>query len=162
MKLQFRLSLALIALVVVGASQTWQSANLNDTGAAIEASGFSAFPQLGLLIAIQLLILFGSRYWSRWPAVVATLLAASLSLLATKSVLDTALNGSLNLISVKITAATGIADWTSQQDAIHNLQTNPFAIWLTLISSVLLVFLSLRGPFIRRAAKSSSTGEWVN
>ncbi len=162
MKLQIRITALLIILAAIGASQDWQSANLLESGASVSASGFSAFPQLGLVIAIQLLTFFGARYWAKWPAVVATSLAAVLSLLALSSVFGAVFGSNLNLISAKVAAATGIADWSSQQEAIHNNQTNPLAIWLTLAASSLLVIWSLRAPFVRRAAKTSSANQWVN
>ncbi len=162
MKFQIRITALLIILVVIGASQDWQSANLLESGASVSASGFTAFPQIGLVIAIQLLIFFGARYWSKWPAVVATSLAAVLSLLALSSIFGVIFESNLNLISAKVAAATGIADWSSQQDAIHNNQTNHLAIWLTLVASSLLVLWSLRAPFVRRAAKPSTANEWLN
>jgi hypothetical protein len=162
MKLQFRLSLLLLVVCVSAASQDWQSANLNDTGKSVSVSGFAAYPQIGLILGIQVLVLFGARYWNKALSITVVSIALILTALSLMPVLVEATAGPIELITQQVTAATGIADWVSQQDSIHNLNVNLTAIYTSTSALLALALWNMRSPFVRRAAKQESQNEWVN
>lgn len=162
MKLQLRLSLLLLLVGLISCSQTWQSANLNDTGQSVSVSGFSAYPQLALILAIQVLVLFGARYWNKVLSIAVLAIGLILSVISLLPILLAVSSEQIDLISPQVTAATGIADWISQQDSIHNLNVNLFAIYIAISALIALSIWNVRLPFIRRAAKPETQNEWVN
>ena len=162
MKKLMRLNLALLAAVAILASLEWQSAVIRETGLAISITGFESFPQLGLFLLLQLVAIFGSRYWSKRTARIAVVLVGFVSLLAISPVATSAANGSLELLRVKIESATGISDWISQVEILDSLQTNELAIWGIVTAMSLLVVLSVISAFNRRAAGPKKPSDWLN
>lgn len=160
--MQLRVSFLLLAIAIVGAAQTWQSATLTETAAQLSINGFAAYPQIGLVIALQLLVLFGSRYWKFVPALIAMIIGAALSALAILPILQSTMSNRWHLLQSQITAATGLADWLAQREAISDLQVNTLAIWLTIGALALLQLWNFRSPFLRRAATKRTDGDWVN
>ena len=162
MKIQVRVSLLLLVICSIASSQDWQSASLNDTGKTLAVNGFGAYPQIGLVLAVQLLVLFGARYWNRALAIIVLCVAFLLTLLAVLPIAISAVQAKFELLTPQITSATGIADWVSQREVVHNLNLNSIAIWVTLLTLVAVCAWNLRLPFMRRALKAQTQNEWVN
>jgi hypothetical protein len=156
------LKFALLALVALLASLEWQSATITETGAFVSITGFESYPQIGLFLALQVVSIFGSRYWSTRTARVAIVLVGLFSALAITPVASAAGSNSLELLRLKLEKATGISDWVSQTEVIGSLNTNQFMIWGIVVAMSLLVTLSLLSAFNRRAAGPKQQSDWLN
>jgi len=163
MKLQIRLTLLLIAAIIVFGSLDWQSATVIEPARNIGINGFSALPQLGLVIAIQLLLLFGSRYWSKIPGLIAVGIGFALSVLAIVPVFALAF-GEPHLLQTQIAALTGIADFQSQLQSVKELNTQGLLIALTAVAACLTALWSLRLPFVigHTFGRKNADGDWLN
>ena len=163
MKLQLRVTLLLIVALAIFGSLDWQSATVIEPSRDIAINGFAALPQLGLVIAIQLLLLFGSRYWSRTPGLIAVVIGFTLSALAISPVFAL-LFGEPQLLQNQIAALTGIADFQSQLEGVKGLHTQNTFIALTAVAACLAAVWSLRLPFVKRHSSGSkrADGEWLN
>ncbi|CAB4958775.1 unannotated protein [freshwater metagenome] len=163
MKLQLRVTLLLIVALAIFGSLDWQSATVIEPSRDIAINGFAALPQLGLVIAIQLLLLFGSRYWSRTPGLIAVVIGFTLSALAISPVFAL-LFGEPQLLQNQIAALTGIADFQSQLEGVKGLHTQNTFIALTAVAACLAAVWSLRLPFVKRhsSGSKSADGEWLN
>lgn len=162
MKTLMRLNLALLAVVAILASLEWQSAVIRENGLFVSITGFESFPQIGLFLMLQLVAIFGSRYWSKRTARIAVVLVGLVSALAITPVAASAANGSLELLRVKVESATGISDWISQVEILESLQTNELAILGIVTAMILLVILSVISAFNRRAAGPKKQTDWLN
>lgn len=151
-----------MAVITVGASLTWQSAHLDEQGVTIEASGFSGFTQIGLFLALQILGLFGVRYWNRLGAWIATSLVALLSVATISPILGAVASADFRLIQKQVTKLTGIADWQAQAEVLTNLSVNMPAILTTLVAMLALAVWSVRGAVSMRQAKRSTSSEWLD
>jgi hypothetical protein len=163
MKLQLRVTLLLIVAIAIFGSLDWQSATVIEPSRDIAINGFAALPQLGLVIAIQLLLLFGSRYWSRIPGLIAVGIGFALSALAITP-LFALLFSDPQLLQTQIAALTGIADFQSQLQGVKGLNTQKSLIALTVAATCLAALWSLRLPFVKRhtAGSKSADGDWLN
>lgn len=162
MKLQVRVTLLLLAVIAICASFTWQSARIADLGVTVEASGFSGFSQIGLFLSLQILGLFGLRYWNRVGSLIATALVTALSFASIWPLLGTVASGDFRIIQSQVTKLTGIADWQSQTDVLANLSVNTPAVLITLGVMLSLTLWSIRGAFVKRQAKQASASEWLD
>lgn len=162
MKLQLRVSALLLAVIAISASLTWQSARLDEQGVTVEGTGFGGFTQIGLFIALQVLGLFGVRYWSRVGAWVATVLVALLSLATLWPLLGAVTSGDLRIIQGQVTKLTGIADWQSQTEVLTNLSVNTPAILVAAGSMLALIAWSVRGALTKRQAKQPDDAKWLD
>ena len=151
-----------MAVITIGASLTWQSAQLDEQGVTIEASGFSGFTQIGLFLALQILGLFGVRYWNRLGAWIATSLVALLSVATIWPILGAVASADFRIIQKQVTKLTGIADWQAQAEVLTNLSVNMPAILTTLVAMLALAVWSIRGAVSKRQAKRSTSSEWLD
>jgi hypothetical protein len=163
MKLQLQVTLLLIVAIAVFGTLDWQSARVVEPAIRVAINGFAAIPQLGLVIAIQLLLLFGSRYWSKVPGLIAVGIGFSLSALALAPTFSL-LFGEPQLLQAQIAALTGIADFQSQLDNVKGLNTQKTFIALTAVAACLASVWSLRLPFIKRhrSGSKSRDDDWLN
>ena len=162
MKLQVRVSILLMAVITIGASLTWQSARLDEQALSVEASGFSGFTEIGLFLALQILGLFGVRYWNRLGAWIATSLVALLSIATIWPILSAVASEDFRIIQKQVTKLTGIADWQAQTDVLTNLSVNMPAILTTVIAMLALAVWSIRGAIAKRQAKRAAGSEWLD
>lgn len=162
MKLHLRLSLVLLISAAILASLTWQSAVITETAKSLSVTGFDNYPQIGLFLGLQLVAIFGARYWSKLASRVAGVLVALFSLLSVTPIAGVLTSGEPRLLQLAIEKATGIADWDSQLETIQSLQTNLVAMFAILIVMLLLVAGNLIGLFLRRAPKPEQQTDWLN
>ena len=162
MKFHLRLSLLLLIIAAILASLTWQSAVISETAKQLSVTGFDNYPQIGLFLGLQLVAIFGARYWSKIASRVAGLLVALFSLLSITPIAGAIASGEPRLLQLAIEKATGISDWDSQLETIQSLQTNLVAMFGIVIVMLLLVAGNLIGLFLRRAPKPEQQTEWLN
>lgn len=115
------------------ASQTWASANIEETNQPISVTGLEAFPQLTISLVIWLLIAFVSGYLkSLFPRFL--LSAISVFNLAIQApVLFESAGGSLSVLSSAITRLTGVSGWDSQEVLITNGEYGHFVADLFIV-----------------------------
>lgn len=163
MKKTLILKLALVALVAILASFELQGAVISETGLQVSVTGYESFPQIALIIALQLVAIFGSRYWGRTSSRVASLLVSVFSILAIAPMVNGIFdNGGLQLIRAKVEKATGIADWVSQLEIIGPLQTNLVCLWAIVVAMSLSVALNLASAIFRQKAPLNQPSDWLN
>jgi hypothetical protein len=157
-----RISFVLLLAVIVLAALPWQTAKITETGFELSSTGFDGFPQVGLFLTLQLVTLFGSRYWGRRASAMAKILVALFSTFAILPLIGSALSGELRLLQKRIESATGISDWGSQLDVIDSLTSNMAAVWGIVLAMSLLVLANLSSLFISRSTQRKSAEEWLN
>lgn len=162
MKLHLRLSLVLLISAAILASLTWQSVVISETAKQHSVTGFDNYPQIGLFLGLQLVAIFGARYWSKVASRVAGMLVALFSLLSITPIAAVLASDEPRLLQVAIEKATGISDWDSQLATIQSLQTNLFAMYSIVAVMLLLVAGNLIGLFLRRAPKPEKQTDWLN
>ena len=152
----------LLAVVAILAALEWQHAVIRETGLVVSITGFESFPQIGLFLLLQLVAIFGSRYWSIRTARFAVVLVGLVSALAIAPVAASVSNGSQEMLRLKVESSTGISDWISQVQILDALKTNELAIWGIVAAMLLLIFLSVLSAFNRRAAGPKKQTDWLN
>ncbi len=162
MKLHLRLSLVLLVSAAILASLTWQSAVISETAKPLSVTGFDIYPQIGLFLGLQLVAIFGARYWSKIASRVAGVLVALFSLLSITPIAGVLTSGEPRLLQAAIEKATGISDWDSQLETVQSLQTNLVAMVGIVSVMLLLVAGNLIRLFLRRAPKPEQQTEWLN
>jgi hypothetical protein len=162
MKLILRLSLALLVSAAILASVPWQSAIIIETAKPLSVTGFDNYPQIGLFLGLQLVAIFGARYWSKTASRAAGAIVALFSLLAIIPIASALAAGEPRLLQVAIEKATGISDWSSQLETVQSLQTNLPAMYGIVSVMLLLVTSNILGLFTRRAAKPEQQTDWLN
>lgn len=162
MKLHLRLSLVFLLSAAILASLTWQSAVISETAKPLSVTGLDIYPQIGLFLGLQLVAIFGARYWSKIASRVAGVLVALFSLLSITPIAGVLTSGEPRLLQAAIEKATGISDWDSQLATIQSLQTNLVAMFGIVAVMLLLVAGNLIGLFLRRAPKPEQQPEWLN
>lgn len=156
------ISLSLLIAVAILASLEWQSAVISETGARLAISGYESYPQIGLFLALQVVALFGARYWSKRTSRIAVVLVGLFSALAVTPVAAVAASNSLQILHLKVEKATGISDWVSQLEVMDGLTTNYLAIVGIVAAMILLVGVSVLNAFNRRAAGPKQQSDWLN
>jgi hypothetical protein len=162
LKLHLRLSLVLLVSAAILASLTWQSAVISETAKPLSVTGFDIYPQIGLFLGLQLVAIFGARYWSKIASRVAGVLVALFSLLSITPIAGVLTSGEPRLLQAAIEKATGISDWDSQLETVQSLQTNLVAMVGIVSVMLLLVAGNLIRLFLRRAPKPEQQTEWLN
>ena len=118
--------------------------------------------EIGLFLALQILGLFGVRYWNRLGAWIATSLVALLSIATIWPILSAVASEDFRIIQKQVTKLTGIADWQAQTDVLTNLSVNMPAILTTVIAMLALAVWSIRGAIAKRQAKRAAGSEWLD
>ena len=162
MKIRLRLSLILTLLVIFLTSISWQSATVTETSAAVSSTGFDGYPQIGLFLILQVVGLFGARYWGNRTAKIAGTLVALVSALAIMPIASVALSGDVRLLQHQVEKLTGIADWESQVSILNSLETNTSVIFGIFGSMIALLLVNLISALSPREAKPDAQREWLN
>lgn len=162
MKSMTKISFVLLPAVVVLASLPWQTATITETGFEVSSTGFDGYPQLGLFLALQLVTLFGARYWGRRSSALAKILVALFSTLSILPLIGIVLSGKLRLLQKQIETTTGISDWDSQLEVIDSLTSNMGAVWGIVLAMSLLVLANLFSAFFSSATHRKTAEDWLN
>lgn len=118
------LAFALAIGVMILASLSWQSAIIIDTEELLAINGFEASNGIWLLIALPLIVLFGSRYWPQVVANIAATLAFLIGTLASVPIFGLGLEANPALLQSLVAGKLGVAEWSEQQELLTAVQTN--------------------------------------
>ena len=159
--------LALALVLAISAGQVWQTATIADTQVVVSRNGFESFPVIGLLIALQILLLFVLRYSSRMVRIVLLLLLALLTFVAGYEAATAAFT-ERPILSVAIEKATGVAGWSDQlENAVSRVSAySPSAYVFSVALFALVLWLAL-GVLVRATKRkpqnqTDQQNLWVN
>ena len=163
MRLQVALFGLLSAVQLILMNATWQQATLTDSGAQLGVTGFDVAGSLTLIVFMELLTVFGVRYWRPVVARIAIGLVTALGVLILWSS-SSAVFGQRHWLQSAIAIKTGIADWESQASAVSAWSEQPALAMSTWIVASLLTAWGLRAAFLKLGARKAklSTSDWVD
>lgn len=155
MKKYLYFALALAALTLILAGQTWVSIDLT-TGKNLEINGYEAYPILGSAVLADIaaigLVLYLHRRWG-YVFIVAGAVALVLTALAQ---LPVALWSDQSVVAGSIEKATGIATWVSQLESVVIARQTTFvgsSSWILLLAVAIVQLLAARELFRKTKAK---------
>lgn len=159
--------LALDLVLAISAGQVWQSATITDTRVVVSRNGFESFPVIGLLLALQILLLFVLRYSSSSIRISLVLLLAVLTYLAGYEAATAAFT-ERPILSGVVEKATGVAGWSDQlNNAVSQVSAyspSAYVFSVSLFALVLWLALGVLVKASKRKAQNQTDRQnlWVN